>query len=304
VIQTCRIRASLPATRHRCDDVFVRFRVLASAAPAVLLACATARTPSTPRETALASRVEAPGLLFEVSYGSADAQELPRIEQGLLAAGARVARWGSFREGVLVRVLPDHAALEDAVDRHGYPWLRAWAFGDLVLLQSPRSWTPGAADEEVAQLIAHEVTHALMYQLLQPGEGPALATEEPPLWFREGMASVTAGQERYRLSGGDLSRWATSHPGADLLRPAPELYRTEKDAVYSAAHRAFELLLRLTGEHAVRDLLQKVSTGVAFPDAFRSSTGHSLTDFERDAIRSGFDPAGPAAPGTAGAGSP
>src|SRR5262249_25966725 len=141
------------------------------------------------------------GLLFEVVYTSADAREVPRIEQGLLAAGARVARWGSFREGVLVRVLPDHASLEDAVDRHGYPWLRAWAFGEQVLLQSPRTWSPGAADDEIAEVIAHEVTHALMYQLLQPVGAPANA-EEPPLWFREGMASVTAGQERRRLSSG------------------------------------------------------------------------------------------------------
>ena len=283
---------------------FVRFRLLASAAPAVLLACATARTPSTPRETPLVNRVVAPGLLFEVAYGRADAQELPRIEQGLLAASARVARWGSFREGILVRVLPDHAALEEAVDRQGYPWLRAWAFGDLVLLQSPRTWAPEAGDDEVAQLIAHEVTHALMYQLLQPGEGPPYAGEEPPLWFREGMASVTAGQDRRRLSGAELSQWAARHPDADLLRPAAELYRTEKDAVYSAAHRAFELLLRLTGENGVRELLRRVSMGAAFPDAFRSSTGHSLTDFERDAIRSGFEPAAIPATTTTGAGSP
>jgi len=269
----------------------VRLRLLACAAPALLLACATARTPSTPHETPLASRVEAPGLVFQLAYSSADLQELPRIERGLLAAGARVARWGSFREGVLVRLLPDHAALEEAVDRHGYPWLRAWAFGEQVLLQSPRTWAPAAADDEVAELIAHEVTHALMYQLLQRDEAGAPAAEEPPLWFREGMASVTAGQERRRLSGRELSQWAASHSGADLLRPPPELYRTEKDAVYSAAHRAFELLLRMTGEEAVRDMLRRVSAGAAFPDAFRSSTGQSLTDFERDAIRAGFDPA-------------
>ena len=107
-----------------------------------------------------------------------------------------------------------------------------------------------------------------------------------------------------RLSGAELSQWAARHPDADLLRPAAELYRTEKDAVYSAAHRAFELLLRLTGENGVRELLRRVSTGAAFPDAFRSSTGHSLTDFERDAIRSGFEPAAIPATTTTGAGSP
>jgi hypothetical protein len=279
-------------------------RLLAAAVPATLLACATARTPSTPRGTPLAARVQAPGLLFEVLYTDVDAREVPLIEQGLLAAGARVARWGSFRAGVLVHVFPDHASLEEAVDRHGYPWLRAWAFGDQVLLQSPRSWSPVAGEDEVAELIAHEVTHALMYQLMQPGDEPAWNTEEPPLWFREGMASVTAGQEHCRLSAGDLSRWAVLHPGNDLLRPAPELYRTEKDAVYSAAHRAFDLLLHISGEDAVREMLRRVSAGSGFAEAFESSTGHNLAEFEREAIRSGFDPGALRVAGTSGAGAP
>ena len=266
-------------------------RLLAAAVPAVLLACATARTPSTPRETPLAARVQAPGLLFEVLYTDVDAREVPLIEQGLLAAGARVARWGSFREGVLVHVFPDHASLEEAVDRHGYPWLRAWAFGDQVLLQSPRSWNPVAGEDEVAELIAHEVTHALMYQLMQPGDDPSWAVEEPPLWFREGMASVTAGQGHRRPPAADLSRWAAEHPGDDLLRPAPELYRTEKDAVYGAAHRTFELLVKTAGDDAVRQLLRRVSAGWGFSDAFKVSTGHALLEFEREAVRSGFDPA-------------
>jgi len=267
----------------------------------VLLACATARTPSTPRETPLAARVAAPGLLFEVQYTRADAAELPRIERGLLAAEARVARWGSFRESIAVRVLPDHASLEDAVDRPGYPWLRAWACGDQVLLQSPRTWSPSADDDEVTQLIAHEVTHALMYQLIQAGE-PVWSAEEPPLWFREGMASVTAGQGRRRLSAGELMQWSLGHPGEDLLRPLPELYRTEKDAVYSAAHRTFELLLRMAGDAGVRVMLRRMSAGASFADAFRSSTGQGLADFEREAIRSGFDPEALYGVGTTGAG--
>ena len=271
----------------------MRLARLIAAGPALLLACATARTPSTARETPLAARVQAPGLLFEVLYGPGDALEVPRIERDLLAAGALAARWGSFREGVQVQVLPDHASLENAVDRHGYPWLRAWAFGDQVLLQSPRTWDPmgGADDEEVAELIAHEVTHALMYQLMQPGDDPSWSVEEPPLWFREGMASVTAGQGHRRPPAVALSRWAVEHPGDDLLRPAPELYRSEKDAVYGAAHRTFELLVKTAGEDAVRQVLRRVSAGSGFSDAFKASTGYSLVEFEREAVRSGFDPA-------------
>jgi len=96
------------------------------------------------------------------------------------------------------------------------------------------------------------------------GDDPSWALEEPPLWFREGMASVTAGQGHRRPPALDLSRWAAEHPGDDLLRPAPELYRTEKDAVYGAAHRTFELLVKTAGDDAVRQLLRRVSAGWAF----------------------------------------
>src|SRR5437764_8642843 len=145
------------------------------------------------KDVSLAERIQAPGLLFELQYSPADAREVGRIEAGLLSAGPRLARWGTFRQGVWVRIFPDHKSLEDAVDRRGYPWLRAWAFGDQVLLQSPRSWSPEgkAQDDDIVELLTHELTHALMYQLMQPATEPPWAQEEPPLWFREGMASVT-----------------------------------------------------------------------------------------------------------------
>jgi hypothetical protein len=297
----------LHATRDRCDDALVRLlRPLAIVGLPVLLACATPARRSTSAEPPLSARVQGPGLLFEVLYTGADAREVPRIEQGLLLAGVRVARWGSFREGVFVHVLPDHAALEDAVDRHGYPWLRAWAFGDQVLLQSPRSWIcdPPPQDDDVTELLTHELTHALMYQLMQRGTDPSWAAEEPPLWFREGMASVTADQGRRRLSAEEVAQWTADHPGADLLRPDAQLYRDEKEAVYGAAHRAFDLLVRVAGEEAIRELLRRVSGGSSFADAFQGTTGHGLAEFEHEAIRSGFDPTAVRFEAATGAGGP
>ena len=237
-------------------------------------------------ETTLAAEVQAPGLLFEVLYTKADAAEVQRIQRGLLTIAPRLSRWGSFRQGVFIRVYPSHDALEAAVDRHGYPWLRAWAFGDQVLLQSPRSWGPNTADGEIDELLLHELTHALMYQLLQAGDQwPA---EEPPLWFREGMASVTADQGHRRLSPEALSQWLTAHPGADVLHPSNELYRTEKEAVYGAAHRAFDLLIRLHGDEKVRELLRGVSGGANFADAFQASIGEPLGEFEMRTVRNRF----------------
>ncbi len=296
------MRIPLPA----CEHGLVRLsRIVASLGPAALLACATARPPAT-NDVPLAAQVEAPGLLFQLLYTPADAPEVARIRDGLLSAGPRLLRWGSFRQGVWIRVFPDHQSLEEAVDRRGYPWLRAWAFGDQILLQSPRSWSalPGANfGSELDELLAHELTHALMYQLLEPEDGPPFPAdpmEEPPLWFREGMASVTAGQGHRRLSGDDLSRWLRLHPGADLLHPSPELYRTEKEAVYGAAHRAFDLLVARYGDQAVRDVLRGVRSGARFADAFKAATGRDLPEFEETALRTHFAATGTRSSGAGG----
>ena len=141
-------------------------------------------------------------------------------------------------------------------------------------------------------MLVHELTHSLMYQLMEGGDEPGFpndaAIDEPPLWFREGMASVTAGQGHRRLSSEALGAWLQGHPGTDLLHPTSELYRTEKEAVYGAAHRAFDLLVQLASDQAVRDMLRAVRTGARFADAFKMATGHDLQEFEHEAIRSGF----------------
>ena len=271
---------------------------------AAVAGCAVPRLSSTPDEAPLAVEVRGPGLLFEVRYPRDQAAEAARIGGGLLAAGPRLSRWGRFRHGVTVRILPDHESLEALIGLHGYPWLRAWAFGEQILLQSPRTWgdPPAAAREEMSELLAHELTHALMYQLLQPADGGF--PEEPPLWFREGMASVTAGQGHRRLALEELRRWQREHPAADPLHPTPEMYRTEKEAVYAAAHRAFELLVALGGDQPVRDVLRGVRSGARFEDAFAAATGRQLPDFEAQAMRSGYSAASFRAPQPRGAAGP
>jgi hypothetical protein len=249
------------------------------------LACASRRPSSTLRETPLAEEVRGPGLLFRLTYQSIDAAEVQRLRQDLLLAAPRVARWGAFRQGVTIRVYPDHASLEAALDRPGYPWLRAWSLHDEVMLQSPRTWAQGD-EREVADLLAHELTHALMFQLMAHGDEWSADANPPPVWFREGMASVTADQGWRLLRSDALARWRAQHPRLDLLNPAPETYRTEKEAVYSAAHYAFAALLRETGDEGVRRILRGVSEGQSFAESFQRSTGRTLASFEHDALTS------------------
>ncbi|MBS2023627.1 MAG: hypothetical protein JST92_14585 [Deltaproteobacteria bacterium] len=265
-------------------------------------ACATpppapsARAPSTP----LTARVNGPFASFEITCDSADAGSLGLVGSALLQAATKASRWGSFRSdhAIDVRVLRDHAALEGAVGHEGYAWLRGWAFSDRVLLQNPRTW-PETTDEQLHndldELLAHELTHVLMYQAIEPQIGPMQALlstgrepDEPPLWFREGLASVTAGQGAKRLSPAQLGQWLDRHPGAQLLEPDAELVRTEKEAVYGAAHRAFELFLSLSGDQGVTDLLRAMKGGARFSDAFTQATGLSLKTFEGEALRGRF----------------
>jgi hypothetical protein len=255
---------------------------------AAAFACA-ARGPSTmPLPRPLALDASAPGIRVQVQFDPLDEREAERVREAVLASRPALQRWGAFRLGVALRVFPDHDALEDAVERHDYPWLRAWAFGDRIFLQSPRTWgePPSTLHDELVELLAHELTHSLMYQLIQPSAGGAL--DEPPLWFREGMASVTSGQGRRRLRTAELARWMGSHPGANVLNPSAEIYRTQKDAVYGAAHRAFELLLEVAGDEAVRDLMRRMRSGSRFDAAFASSIGVPLSEFEAQAVRMRF----------------
>src|SRR3954469_21394544 len=261
-------------------------RLLAACALLAAACAGPARRPSSTvqRELPLSAEARGGGDTFDLRYCIDDEGEIARLQSAILLAGAPLSRCGSLEQPGGIRVYPDPESLDAAVQRDGYPWLRAWAFADRIFLQSPRSWndpSPATVSAELRELLAHELTHALMYQLL--GGAP-----EPPLWFREGMASVTAGQGHRRPTAEELSRWIAAHPGEDLLEPAPEIYRTEKEAVYGAAHRAFELFLALAGDDGLRELLLLARGGATFEDAFAMVTGVALSRFEADAVRARF----------------
>lgn len=136
---------------------------------------------------------------FRVTYSPEDAEAAVEIERGLERAVPRARRWGGFRAPVTITIYPTHKALEEAVGREGYDWLRAWARYGTVDLQSPRTWSLfGGTEDAIVELLSHELTHCVMYQ--QAGSEWTWAYKSIPLWFREGMASVSAGQA-YRRSG-------------------------------------------------------------------------------------------------------
>lgn len=242
--------------------------------------------------------LSAGGARFQLQYWPEDAAAAARVRAALPRAAAAATRWGELRERVTIIIHPTHAALEEAIRREGYPWLRAWARYATIDLQSPRSWSLfGPSDAEVQELVAHELTHCAMYQ--------AAATEwtwphrDIPLWFREGMASVAAGQGYRRApleaiwryyqenapGGGDGRPGAAGPaiPGAGdpVSNPEP-LYQGESEVVYGAAHWAFDFLVRRYGEERVRALVGRMGRGERFPEAFRAAIGITDVEFERD----------------------
>jgi len=253
-------------------------------APLLLIALvACAHAPSEPSERRESVRVA--GAVFELQYGAEDAHAAGQVRDALRRAVPVAERWGRLSGPVLVTIHPTHQALESAARLRGYPWLRAWTRYGSVDLQSPRTWSRGkATDEEMAQLLVHELTHCVMYQ--STASESTWWTVRIPLWFREGMATVTAG-ERKRSGPAELRRFyqeatAVSAPAGDPLSAPEPLYRSNSELVYGAAHGAFQFLLDRHGEESIRLLLATMAQGSDFGTAFRQAVGIPVEAFERD----------------------
>lgn len=244
--------------------------------------------------------VSAGGASFRIRYWPEDEGAMRQVRAALEDAAPRVVRWGLLRAPVTVTLHPSHGALESAVRRPGYDWLRAWARYQTIDVQSPRTWgLLGGTDKEVRELVTHELTHCAMYQLA--GDDLTWMYKEIPRWFSEGIASVAAGQGYRRgglqdlwrfydegppgsgdgVAGAPRPRAVVPGPGAaagdPLVDPEP-LYQDQSEVVYGAAHHAVEFLLARYGEERVHLVVKRMGEGRRFPAAFRAAVG--ITDAE------------------------
>ncbi len=222
--------------------------------------------------------------VFRLRYRPEDAEAAKQVEHALRQAVPAARRWARLSAPVLVTIHPTHQALETAARREGHAWLRAWTRHASIELQSPRTWSRGSAtDAQVAQLLTHEITHCVMYQ---SASGELTWTDRQiPLWFREGMASVTAA-EPMRASPQEIRRFYEEEaghgsPGADPLTEPGPLYRSRSGLVYGTAHGAFRFLLDRYGEERIRRLLSGMGRGSGFGEAFQREMGIAVQDFER-----------------------
>jgi hypothetical protein len=213
------------------------------------------------------SLLSASGNAFSVRYAPGLEGDVAASKRALLHAAPRLARWGGLHQEITVALVPTHRELEQAVNRRGYLWLRAWARYDDVLLQAPSTWT--SSDADLAELLTHELTHCLMYQ--RAGTRDDWARKGIPLWFREGMAAWTAEQGYRWMSLDALAK--VYDEGADPVARSEELYQSRSPAVYAAAHYAFSFLVRRYGEGRIGALLDAMGKGALFPEAFQRELG-------------------------------
>ena len=235
-----------------------------------------------------------------------DARAARQVARALAVALPQTARWGGLDTPISITIHPTHAGLEVAARRPGFDWLRAWARYGSIDLQSPSSWGIfGASDAQVVELLTHELTHCVMYQ--RAAAEWTWSLKGIPLWFREGMASVTAGQGRRRGTLEDLWRFYEQGLAADgagdgesgrgaargrvargqrsegdpLGDPEP-LYLERSEVVYGASHHAFAFLLERYGEERVLEALERMRGGAVFSRAFLESFGIGEPEFDAD----------------------
>ena len=221
--------------------------------------------------------VTAPQGTFVIQYAPVDDTAQTQLVNAIEKALPTVAQWGPLKAPITIYLLPSHEDLESAVGRHGYDWLKAWARYGEIYLQSPRTWSTRATpDAEVIELLTHELTHCAMYQRI--GTPETWAQKDVPLWFREGMATWTAGQAYRWPALEELSHFLNEKRGDPIDSPE-DLYQHESDIVYGAAHHAFSFLVMRYGTAKVQTLLDAMGRGLHFDAAFTEATGVSAKSF-------------------------
>ncbi len=204
--------------------------------------------------------------------------DVVRVENALAKTAAGLERWGGLEEPVTVFVVSSHEALERAVNRSGFDWLRAWARFDDVIFQAPSTWTTN--EEALEQLVLHEVTHCLLFQ--KAGTRETWVKKQIPLWFREGMAIVTARQQRLYPSLEDTTAWITQNPELNVFTDGEALSEQYYQPVYGFALHAFMFLEQRFGAERLLQFMATMKAGADFTTGFEASLGMPLDRFEKD----------------------
>jgi len=219
---------------------------------------------------------------FELKTEPTATEDEARVRGALERSVSKLARWGNLAAAVTVRIAPTHAELERAVGRRGYDWLRAWSRYDDLIVQSPGSWA--GTDRDVDELIVHELTHCLLFQ--RSGTSKNWDSKQIPLWFREGLATVTADQGLRFPSLEDLADWLERNSELDVFGDAERLSKEAYGQIYGTSFHAMRFLLKRVGDKTIVEMMAAMQQGDDFEGAFTRASGTTPKRFEADFLNS------------------
>ncbi len=147
----------------------------------------------------------------------------------------------------------------------------AWSSG-LVSVDASGSYEPADA------LLAHEITHVVVFRILGPH------ARGLPLWFHEGLAQVIAGgYDRYnRNAVADAAAEDRLIPWKKLRKSFP---KDEWELAYMQSHNAVRDIVDHHGIVGIREIIHLMAKGASFDEAMRRAVGISGSAYEREWYR-------------------
>ena len=153
------------------------------------------------------------------------------------------------------------------------PWVSGYAVGEQGTIVLLPGRVPRYPDSSLTDLLSHEMAHVLIAR--------AAGGHPLPRWFHEGMAMI-AGlswgfDDRSRLTLALLVDRPVSLAELDQRFVGGQ---SEVGRAYAIAGSFVHDLFDRYGQDVAARILQGVSRGLSFPDAFRAATGDSLAAAE------------------------
>jgi hypothetical protein len=197
------------------------------------------------------------------------AARLRSIDPARLASVMRLV--GLQDPGPPVRVIlaPEESTAAGIVP----PWVSGYAVGEQGVIVLLPGRVPSYPDSSLSDLLSHEMAHVMVAR--------AAGGRPLPRWFHEGMAMI-AGlswgfDDRSRLTLALLVDRPVSLAALDGRFAGGQ---SEVNRAYAISGAFVRDLFDRHGQDVAARLLQGVSRGLAFPDAFRAATGESLAAAE------------------------
>jgi len=212
-----------------------------------------------PAQVAPRIEVEAPPAL------AGTAAQLRAIDPSRLTSVMRLV--GLQDPGAPIRVIlaPEGSGAATVVP----PWVSGYAIGEEGVIVLLPGRVPSYPDSSLSDLLAHEVAHVLVAR--------AAGGRPLPRWFHEGMAMI-AGlswgfDDRSRLTLALLVDRPVSLAALDDRFAGGQ---AEVNRAYAISGSFVHDLFDRYGPGVAGRILQEVSRGLSFADAFRAATGDSL----------------------------